>query len=186
MPAVGQRLKALRKARKLSTRELAARSGVSSSLVSKVEAGQVAPTIASLHKLVASMDVELWEFFTDTPASDPSDQIVFKKADMNVSEGPEHAGRIAFPRDPRIKGVLGYDVFFPHTRPMEKVIHRCDMLGMVLSGELTLEIEERGTFKAVAGDAYYVKAGVAHRPVNNGSKPVKLISVLLISSSNGR
>ena len=183
LPAIGQRLKDLRKERKLSMRELAAISGVSLSLISKVESGQVAPTVLSLQKLVESMDVELHEFFLNKPTTDPSDQIVFRKADMAISEDEEHRWHIAFPKHPNVAAQLSHDIYRPHSRVIAKISHKSDIFGIVISGELTLEVEGRGVFKVKAGDAYYIKAGVPHRPINNGDKAVKLVNVQLRPTS---
>ena len=49
--AIGERLMALRKKRKLSMRELAERSGASTSLISQVETGKTNPTVAKLQNL---------------------------------------------------------------------------------------------------------------------------------------
>lgn len=179
LPTIGLRLKELRKSHKLSMRELAVMSGVSISLISKIETGQVAPTVLSLQKLVESMDVELYEFFMNKPTNDPSDQIVFRKGDMAISEDEEHTWHIAFPKHPRIGAQLSHDVYSPHSSVIAKISHKRDVFGLVISGELTLEVDGRGVFKVKAGDAYYIKAGVSHRPINNGDKAVKLVNVQL-------
>lgn len=164
-------------------RELASISGVSVSLVSKIEAGQVVPTVLSLQKLVESMDVELHEFFMNKPTNDPSDQIVFRKEDMAVSEDEEHTWHMAFPNHPKIGAQLNHEVFHPRSSVITKISHKSDMFGLVISGELTLDVEGKGIFKVRAGDAYFIKAGIPHRPINNGDKAVKLVNVQFRPSS---
>ncbi len=179
LPEIGQRLKALREERKLSMRELAAQSGTSVSLISKVEAGKVSPTVLSLQKIVESMDLELYEFFLNGASNDPSERIVFHRDNMVLSEDEEHTWYFAFPKHPDIKAQLSYEEYMPKSRRLEKTSHKGDILGIVFAGELTLEVNGRGTFKAGAGDAFYIKAGVPHRPINHGEVPVKLVSVQL-------
>lgn len=179
MPELGQRLKALREEKGLSMRELASQSGTSVSLISKIEAGKVSPTVLSLQKIVESMDIELYEFFQDGTGDDPSDRIVFPRANMAVSEDEEHTWYFAFPKHPDIGAQLSYEEYMPKTRRLEKTSHKGDILGMVLEGELTLEVNGRGTFKVRPGDAFYVKAGVAHRPINHGDAQVKLVTTQL-------
>jgi len=180
-PDVGRRLKALREERKLSMRELASLSGTSVSLISKIEAGKVSPTVLSLQKIVESMGVEMYEFFLNGADTDPSEQIVFKRSSMVLSEDEEHTWYFAFPKHPDIKAQLSYEEYQPHSRRLERMSHKGDIFGLVIAGELTLEVNGKGTFKASAGDAFYIKAGIAHRPRNDGDKVLKLMSIQLRS-----
>ncbi len=54
------------------------------------------------------------------------------------------------------------------------------MFGYVISGELTIESKECGTVKVEAGDAYYIKANLAHVSKNDGDEPLKLIALSLL------
>jgi transcriptional regulator with XRE-family HTH domain len=72
--AIGVRLRELRRGRKLTTRQLAARAQVSGSLISQVENGKVQPSVISLRRIADGLDVPLAEFFRDpdpraTPAT---------------------------------------------------------------------------------------------------------------------
>ena len=71
--AIGERLMALRKKRKLSMRELAERSGASTSLISQVETGKTNPTVAKLQNLATALGVPVNYFFDphDEPPPDP-------------------------------------------------------------------------------------------------------------------
>jgi len=173
---IGQRLKTLRQGRKLSMRELAASSGVSPSLISKIEAGMVSPTVMSLQKLLDAVNVDLYEFFLDKRADDPSEQIVFRKAAMVSMEDDERRWFYALPRHRSIKAELTYEEYLPHTRVAEKESHNGDIFGIVISGELTLEVLGRGSFKARSGDAFYVKAGQLHVARNESDKKLKLVA----------
>ncbi|MHB9038694.1 MAG: helix-turn-helix domain-containing protein [Armatimonadota bacterium] len=172
---ISDRLKALRLGRKLSMRELAASSGMSASLISKIEAGIVSPTVMSLQKLLDAMNVDLYEFFLDNHGEDPSEQIVFPKASMVSTEDDERRWFYALPRHSDIKAELTYEEYQPQTRVVEKESHNGDICGYVISGELTLEVLGRGSFKARAGDAFYVKAGRLHVARNESSKVLKMV-----------
>ncbi|MCE5198735.1 cupin domain-containing protein [bacterium] len=176
---ISERLKALRLGRKLSMRELATSSGVSASLISKIEAGIVSPTVMSLQKLLDAMNVDLYEFFLDKHGEDVSEQIIFRKAAMVSTEDDERKWFYALPRHPDIKAELTYEEYQPNTRVVEKESHNGDVFGYVISGELTLEVFDRGRFKAKAGDAFYVKAGQLHVAKNESDKTLKLVAVQL-------
>jgi len=59
LPAIGLRLRDLRKARGMTLDSLAAVSGVSRSLLSQIERGQANPTIATVWNLTRTLEIEL-------------------------------------------------------------------------------------------------------------------------------
>jgi transcriptional regulator with XRE-family HTH domain len=65
---IGQKLRAARRARRLSLRELADRIGCSESLLSKVENERVLPSLPTLHKLAAQLGTSIGKLFADTHA----------------------------------------------------------------------------------------------------------------------
>ena len=59
----GKRIKSFRLAQNISISKLAAEIGVSKSLISQVERGEVYPSIQTLEKMSAALNVPLGEFF---------------------------------------------------------------------------------------------------------------------------
>lgn len=70
-PEVGERLRARRRERHLSLRDLASRLGVSPSLISQIERGRARPSVSTLYAIVAELDVSLDEllFNDERPSS---------------------------------------------------------------------------------------------------------------------
>ena len=66
-----------------------------------------------------------------------------------------------------------------HTKVVEKESHKGDIFGYVISGELTLEVLDKGVFKVKAGDAFYVKAGRLHVAKNESDKVLKIVAAQL-------
>ncbi|MEM7378704.1 MAG: helix-turn-helix domain-containing protein [Pseudomonadota bacterium] len=64
--AIGETLRTLRTAADLTARELAARSGVSTAMISRIESAQVSASISTLTALGTALDVPLVRFFRDT------------------------------------------------------------------------------------------------------------------------
>jgi transcriptional regulator with XRE-family HTH domain len=64
--AIGERLMELRKKRKLSMRELAERSGASTSLISQIETGKTEPSINTLFAMVSELELSVNEIVFDT------------------------------------------------------------------------------------------------------------------------
>ncbi|MCF6147558.1 MAG: response regulator [Candidatus Kuenenia sp.] len=65
---VGKKLKLLRKSKKITQKQLANRTGLSPSLLSQIENGQIAASLTTLDKLSASLNVKLSYFLEENAA----------------------------------------------------------------------------------------------------------------------
>jgi XRE family transcriptional regulator, regulator of sulfur utilization len=65
---IGARLKKVRTDRGLSLRALGEQIGFSAAFLSQVELGQASPSLASLGKIVAALDLTLAQFLSEPPA----------------------------------------------------------------------------------------------------------------------
>ena len=68
---LGRRGRQLRQAKGLSARELAARSGLTSTYISRLENARLSPTVATLSRLVAAMGETVTSLFTGEPELGP-------------------------------------------------------------------------------------------------------------------
>jgi transcriptional regulator with XRE-family HTH domain len=92
-PDVGRRLSELRKQRGLSMRELAERSGASTSLISQVETGKTNPTVAKLQDLATALGVPV-NYFFDSHDEPPPEPEVRRTAEGNGgARSPAAGGR---------------------------------------------------------------------------------------------
>ncbi|MCL5104315.1 MAG: helix-turn-helix domain-containing protein [Armatimonadetes bacterium] len=178
--SIGLKIKWMREERKLSMRELASKANLAVSYISKIEAGNACPTVMSLQKILDAMNLDIYEFFLNKHDDDPSERIVFKRSRMALSNDDERVWYYAFPKHPDIRMELTYEEYQPHTKIIEKESYKGDMCGMVVSGELTLEVVNSGTFRAKAGDAFYVKAGKLHAGRNDSDDVLKIVAVLMV------
>ena len=78
--AIGSALRDLREGFGLSARQLAARAEVSAAMISRVENGQVSPSIATLNALSKALDVPIVSLFRET-TSDHADFTHVKKGE---------------------------------------------------------------------------------------------------------
>ncbi|OQP84680.1 DNA-binding protein [Rhizobium rhizosphaerae] len=62
---LGERLKALRQAQRLTLDALAERAGVSRAMISRIERGEASPTAQLLNRLCAALDTTLSRFFAE-------------------------------------------------------------------------------------------------------------------------
>jgi len=73
IPHLGKKLRAARRAQRLSLRELAAKAEVSASLLSKVENGKANPSVRSLHSIADALSLPVHIFF---PEKDEAETVV--------------------------------------------------------------------------------------------------------------
>lgn len=69
--SVGKKLKFLRKSKKVTQKQLANRTGLSPSLLSQIENGQIAASLTTLDKLSSSLNVKI-SYFLDEGDAEPS------------------------------------------------------------------------------------------------------------------
>jgi DNA-binding Xre family transcriptional regulator len=69
---VGERLRALRKARGLTAKEVAARAGLAQQTISRIELGQHDVVFSTLEKILAAMGCTLEDILPDEPAETPA------------------------------------------------------------------------------------------------------------------
>ena len=98
---IGDRLMDLRKKRQLSMRDLAERSGASTSFISQVETGKTNPTVAKLQNLATALGVPVNYFFdphdeAPPPAPDSPGPRVTRRGAGDLNGAPVHPG---VPRD---------------------------------------------------------------------------------------
>ncbi len=64
-PTIGNALRDLRETRAISARQLAEISGISAAMISRIESGQVSPSISTMSALSDALDVPLTSLFRD-------------------------------------------------------------------------------------------------------------------------
>lgn len=67
-PDVGEKIKLLRKEKKLTLEQLSGQSGVSKSMLSQIERGRTNPTLAIVWSLTHSLGIELSDLLNSSPA----------------------------------------------------------------------------------------------------------------------
>jgi len=62
---IGKKIQTIRKNKKISTRKLAAMSGLTASMISQIESGMVNPSISTLRAISIALEVPLYYFFKE-------------------------------------------------------------------------------------------------------------------------
>lgn len=176
MPKIGNQLKALRQRRHLSTRELAARSGVSHTTISLIERDRISPTIDTLQAVLDALGSRLSEFLgglTEGSGSPfyPADELPEIGNPESISYqliGLNHPYRtFQFLKETY---AIGAD-------SGELLSHIAQEAGYVVSGtvEVTVGSQTRILKK---GDGYYFDSREQHRFRNTGGSVAQIVSAI--------
>lgn len=174
---VGAAVKRLRSERGWSTRELAARSGVSAAMISEAERGAKSPTITILSALAAALEVPLSRLVDDAPAVPRV--LVVRAADHRavvdangvrraslgpmLPDSPVEFVQLALPPRSSVR-------FLPHPAGSIERVHIASGHVDVLIGEVTNEL--------VAGDTIVFAGDVEHGFANRGRSEAVVFLVI--------
>lgn len=161
--AIGDRIRLLRQQRAMTLDDLAARSGVSRAMISKVERGEASPTAQLLARLCATLGTTLSRFFaTEEEAASPlsrrGDQRLWRDPETGYirrSVSPEGVSspvdivEVEFPPGARV-------VFAPHQIETGTTQHV-----WVFSGRLNMTLADE-THVLEAGDCLFMALGDGH------------------------
>jgi XRE family transcriptional regulator, regulator of sulfur utilization len=172
---IGEMLRLHREKTGISVRTLATRAGFSPSFISQVENGVASPSIGSLEKIAACLDVSLAELFVrhDGPASN----IVRAKERPRLESGWSQAGieNLRSERSSRLEPLLitlqpgGASGKRGHAISREQFV-------FVVAGQVTLSLD--GVDQTLAkGDAVTIRAESPALWINGSEKPVQLLFV---------
>jgi transcriptional regulator with XRE-family HTH domain len=161
---IGQKIRGLRTAKGLGLIQLGEHSGLSAGMLSKIERGQLFPTLPTLMRIAMVFGVGLEHFFAEGEVV-PILEIVRRKDRLRLPNVPEGAPSFFFESldfpvtERRIESYLaqfpaGSTASAPHAHPGIEVIY-------VMAGTLGVEIHG-ATHRLEAGDSIYFEADFEH------------------------
>jgi transcriptional regulator with XRE-family HTH domain len=173
---VGRKIKEARRARDLKLRELAERSDVSESLISKIENGKARPSISSLHRIAAALNINLSWFFNTEEQGEP--RIVMRHGERKVlryhAEGTASENFVPFGGTHMLQGFL--ITVEPGGRNKGMREHPGEEVGFLIEGQLELTVGGQ-SFLLNAGDSFNFRSEQPHNYYNPGKKPARLVWV---------
>ena len=172
---LGDLIRELREHRRLSVRTLAANAGFSPSFLSQVENGLALPSIASLEKFAAALDVTLVELFQ--AGESRSSVVVRARQRPKIDSGWSKAWieSLGADRAARLEPVLimlrsaGTSGKQTHSLPREQFVY-------VVSGEVTLILDESRQ-ALTSGDAVTIAPQTPFRWINESMSPAQLLAI---------
>ena len=188
-PEVGERLRARRRARNLSLRELADRLGVSPSLISQIERGRARPSVSTLFAIATELDASLDELLfndDDRPAASGAG-LGTRPSPVQESSSRHHIRlasgviweRLTTTSQPGVEFLFViYEVGGASSPGDTFQSHSGYEWGYVISGmlEVTIGFDR---YILQPGDAVSLDSSVPHRLANIGDTPVHAIWFVL-------
>ncbi len=176
---ISNRLREVRKHKKITLQELAEMAGVSKSLLSQIENSRTIPSLTVLLSVIKGLEIDLNDFFKEIDVL-AEEKVIFKKAGQYQYFEKEHTEGFVYQRlfstttlDYHVDFVL-LTVSPGATRPM--VTTDAYEFKFLLKGKIDYHIGDQ-QYQMEEGDSLYFDATAPHNPVNNGSESAVILVV---------
>ena len=174
---ISDRLRALREERGLSIRALGRLSGLSANALSVIERGLSSPSVSTLYKIAAALEIAVTVFFEETP---PKNEVVFTKSSER-NRIPLHRGLWEGLGGEKYEGQIEPFMVtleagtssgrFPMTHSGHEFV-------LCLRGELIYDVGDE-SYHLEAGDSLLFSASLEHKWHNPGHTVTN--AVILVS-----
>lgn len=173
---VGKHIRELRKAKRMTLKEVALASRLSPGYISLIERDQCVPSIRALHDLAKALDISISWFFPDQEARSGSEQeTIVRKENRRVLKFDSGI------RDELLSPTLGGELellscyFEPGAvSGQSPYSHESEEAGVIISGQLTLWVDGE-QFDLKAGDSFQFDSRKPHRYCNPGETQTHVI-----------
>lgn len=175
---IGKRIKEIRKENNNTISEIAARAGVTSGLISRIENGRTIPSLPVLLKIINSLKVEVIDFFNGMPQTNGASFIVSRKEENVIIEKEDEA--IGFEYKylfGKQLSSLGFETVLLEVKPnskRRKVTTDAFEFKYILSGECYYIIGEDEVLLK-EGDSIFFDGRIPHVPENRSASSTKMI-----------
>ncbi|WP_297434788.1 XRE family transcriptional regulator [uncultured Cetobacterium sp.] len=166
---ISEKIKNLRKDKGLSIKELSEKTGLSVGFISNLERNINSPSIANLQLICKVLDISLIDLLKE----DKESVMTLKSEERKLlftsnKEGTKYYNLI--PDNSEING--SYVVINPKcTSENIRWSHSHDEIGIVIKGELEINLSNRKIYKLKEGDSIYIKKNTPHKYRNPGNIP---------------
>jgi len=184
---IGKNLKVLRQGLALSQKSLAAASGLSPTLISRIESGLVMPSIATLQEIADSLKADIAYFFKGEEARG---YVITRKGIRKMSYGKRGSkGKVTYGMELLAEGMenpfMEPCIVTEYARPGDEfplAKHDGQEFIYVLEGKLQLTLGEK-EFTLKEGDAAYFLGEIPHGGRSLGKRTARTLNVHLIPGS---
>lgn len=176
---LGARVRHARLLKGLRMREVADQVGCDESMISKIEAGKVLPSLAMLNRIVTALDRDLSSFFG---LEIDQHRLVQRAGERMVVSGDAlRSGRgVSYERlVPLAAGNLleaNIHNVEPGGEKIDLITHQGEAVGILIEGEIELTIDGT-TYQMGTGDSFFFKAHLANSYRNSGTTVARIVWV---------
>ena len=171
--SIGQKIRDLRNEKGMTLGDLAARISVSPSLISQLERGGVNPSISLLKSIADTFEIPLSSLLGEEEVKPGEYPHVMKEKERKTltTEGGARFVLLSGSYD------LGCEFIYNEwpagsSTGKEKYVHEGVECGLLLEGELEVELEDR-VYQLKPGDSITFRSDIPHRLNNKGKKSAK-------------
>jgi transcriptional regulator with XRE-family HTH domain len=163
---IGARVRTIRKEKNATLTELADQTGLSPAYISNLERGLCSPTLENMQRICSALGVEIVKLLDDREWAEK----VIRADEREVIF--EQKGRIRYEAINFGAGRMTgeYIIVEPHCEYEKEWTHSYDEIGLVLSGELTIMIDEK-RYTLYEGDSFYIDSMKKHNLSNLSELP---------------
>lgn len=180
---IGSKLKAVREAKGLSQRDLAARSGLTNGAISLIEQNKSSPSVASLKRLLDAVAMTMSEFFSEV--EEVGSPKYFYSADEFIELSPQDIGlghgaarvslrQLGSTRTHKLQVLHETYPVGADTGP-DLLDHDGEEAGVVIDGAIEITVADRVRVLK-SGDGYIFDSRLPHRFRNIGEIPCVIVS----------
>jgi transcriptional regulator with XRE-family HTH domain len=170
---IGKKILALRKKMGLTLQQVSENSGLSIAFLSQVERELSSPSVASLASIAKALDVNP-SFFFPPPRGNGMLVQGYARQPFRMDDADVVYARLGGDFEGRMLEPL--HATYPPGYESEEVVHEGEEFYYVLSGQLTVRVEEE-EFTLSPEDTLHFPSRVPHRLINRGDMPVQVVAV---------
>jgi len=187
LAGLGDRIRSLRKERRIKLNELAARTGLSDAFLSRLERGQVSSSVANLIQIAQVLDVAVGELFDG-----PQKSVMRSEGAVHTADKPNAEQNITstgyrwrllaggMPND----DLEIFDLVFPRKHRMEMMVsHPGQEYCYVITGKVRFYVGEKA-FELGPGEGILANSEIPHGAENIGSDEARVLMVVTKSPSD--
>jgi len=176
---LGARVRHARILNGMRMRELAQKVGCDESMISKIEAGKVMPSLIMLQKIVTALDRDMASFFgleidAHKLVQRPEDRTVVEGDPLRGGKGISYERLVPFAAGNLLEANI-HNVP-PDGEKRDSITHQGECVGYLLEGEIDLSIDGK-VYRMHPGDSFFMKSHLPNGYKNVGDKVAKIIWV---------
>ena len=177
--SIGPRLRRARLSKGLRMRDLAQAVGCDESMISKIEAGKVMPSLPMLDKMVHALDRDMASFFglkidEYKLVQKPEDRLKVHVDALRGGNGVTYERLVPVAAGNLLEGNV--HVVAPGGEKIDLITHQGEAVGYLVSGTIELTIDDTA-YLMTAGDSFFFKAYLTNSYRNVGPDEARIVWV---------